>query len=99
MAFVIADVLLISPNSLIRPVSIEVDEAGTISQIHEGHDPPKGSKVIFDGGGELKICSGFIYIHTHGANGIVIKASSTSLTYINIFFSSSHEARLKVANV
>lgn len=69
MASVISDVLLVSPNSLIRPVSLEIDERGTIAQIHEGHDPPRGSRVIFDGGGEIYLCAGFIDIHTHGANG------------------------------
>lgn len=69
MSAVIADVLLVSPNQLIRPVSIEIDDDGKIAQIHEGHQPPKGSRVIFDGGGDLYICAGFIDIHTHGANG------------------------------
>lgn len=66
---IIADVLLVSPNALIRPVCLEVGENGTIAAIHEGHDPPGGSKVVFDGGGEIYLCAGFIDIHTHGANG------------------------------
>ncbi|MEM9016354.1 MAG: N-acetylglucosamine-6-phosphate deacetylase [Verrucomicrobiota bacterium] len=69
MPSVIADVLLLSPNALIRPVSIELLEDGTFGQIFEGHDPPSGSEVIFDGGGEVYACAGFIDIHTHGANG------------------------------
>ncbi len=69
MSKVIADVLLVSPNSLIRPVSIEFDDGGCIQQIHEGHTPPKGSSIILDGGGELYLFAGFIDIHTHGANG------------------------------
>lgn len=69
MARVIADVLLVAPKSLIRPVCIELGEDGTIAQIHEGHDPPSGSEVVFDGAGDLYVCAGFIDIHTHGANG------------------------------
>ncbi len=69
MPTVIADVLLVSPRSLIRPVSIEIDDIGFIQQIHEGHTPPNGSNVILDGGGELFLFAGFIDIHTHGANG------------------------------
>jgi N-acetylglucosamine-6-phosphate deacetylase len=69
MPSTIADVLLISPNDLIRPVSIEMGDDGRIGQIHEGHHPPAGSKVIFDGGGEVYLTAGFIDIHTHGARG------------------------------
>lgn len=69
MAKVIADVLLVSPNTHIRPVSLEIDDEGEIAQIHEGHSPPEGSNVIFDGGGEVQAMAGFIDIHTHGANG------------------------------
>jgi len=70
MSKVIADVVLVSPNSLIRPVCLEIDEAGTIALIHEGHDPPPGTKhVVFDGGGEVQLFAGFVDIHTHGANG------------------------------
>ena len=53
MSKVIADVLLVSPKSLIRPVSVVIDDEGRIQQIHEGHDPPAGSDVVMDGGGEL----------------------------------------------
>ena len=70
MSSTIADVLLVSPNDLIRPVSIEMGDDGHIGQIHEGHDPPAGSKVIFDGGGEVYVTAGFIDIHTHGAKGV-----------------------------
>lgn len=76
MATVIADVLLVSPNSLIRPVCVEIADNGTIAQIHEGHDPPPGSQVIFDGGGEIQLCAGFIDIHTHGANGFDLSAAT-----------------------
>ncbi|NLT72037.1 MAG: N-acetylglucosamine-6-phosphate deacetylase, partial [Verrucomicrobiaceae bacterium] len=69
MSSIIADVLLLSPNDLIRPVSIEMGDDGHIGQIHEGHHPPAGSKVIFDGGGEVYVTAGFIDIHTHGAKG------------------------------
>lgn len=69
MRSVIADVLLLSPNTLIRPVCLELAEDGTIAEVHEGHDPPRGSDVIFDGGGEIYLSAGFIDIHTHGANG------------------------------
>lgn len=69
MARVINDVLLVSPNAHIRPVSIELGDDNCIEQIYEGHDPPKGSEVIFDGGGEVQVMPGFIDIHTHGANG------------------------------
>lgn len=69
MSSVISDVLLVSPNQLIRPVSLEISEDGKIAQIHEGHQPPKGSRVIFDGAGEIYVSAGFIDIHTHGANG------------------------------
>ena len=69
MSSVIADVLLVSPNDLIRPVSIEMGDDGRISQIHSGHTPPAGSEVIFDGGGEVYVTAGFIDIHTHGAMG------------------------------
>jgi len=69
MARVINDVLLVSPNEHIRPVSIALGEDNCIEQIHEGHDPPTGSKVIFDGGGEVHVMAGFIDIHTHGASG------------------------------
>lgn len=76
MSTVIADVLLVSPNSLVRPVSIEIDDEGRIAQIHEGHDPPPGSEVIFDGGGEIHACAGFIDIHTHGANGFDLSVAT-----------------------
>lgn len=66
---ILADVLLVSPNAHIRPVCLEIGENGTIAAIHEGHDPPAGSRVVFDGGGETYLCAGFIDIHTHGANG------------------------------
>ncbi|MAS94322.1 MAG: N-acetylglucosamine-6-phosphate deacetylase [Verrucomicrobiales bacterium] len=69
MPRIIADVVLTTPGSLIRPVCLEVGEGGLISQIHEGHTPPAGSEVIFDGGGEIRALPGFIDIHTHGANG------------------------------
>lgn len=69
MPSVIADVLLVTPNSLVRPVCIEIDDEGGIGQIHEGHDPPPGSNVVFDGAGDLYVTAGFIDIHTHGANG------------------------------
>lgn len=69
MPATIADVLLVSPNNLIRSVSIEMGDDGHIGQIHEGHNPPAGSNVIFDGGGEVYVTAGFIDIHTHGANG------------------------------
>ena len=69
MSSVIADVLLVSPNDLIRPVSIEMGDDGRIAQIHSGHTPPAGSEVIFDGGGEVYVTAGFIDIHTHGAMG------------------------------
>lgn len=76
MSSVIADVLLVSPNSLIRPVCLEIDDSGHISQIFEGHDPPAGSKVVFDGSGEIYLCAGFIDIHTHGANGFDLTAAT-----------------------
>lgn len=69
MPKVIADVILVSPNSLIRPVSLEINDEGRIHQIHEGHGPPSGSEVVLDGGGVLYLFAGFIDIHTHGANG------------------------------
>lgn len=69
MNSVIADVLLVSPNDLVRPVSIEMGDNGLIGQIHDGHTPPAGSRVIFDGGGEVYATAGFIDIHTHGARG------------------------------
>ena len=69
MPKVIADVILVSSKSLIRPVSLEINDEGRIHQIHEGHDPPSGSEVVMDGGGELYLFAGFIDIHTHGANG------------------------------
>ena len=69
MPSVIADVLLVSPNSLIRPVCVEIDDTGKIGQVFEGHDPPAGSHVIFDGAGDTYLTAGFIDIHTHGANG------------------------------
>ena len=65
MTSVIADVLLVSPNDLIRPVSIELTESGLIGQVNEGHTPHHGSRVIFDGGGEVYLTAGFIDIHTH----------------------------------
>lgn len=70
MPAIIADVLLVSPNDLIRPVSIEMGDDGHIGQIHEGRTPPSGSRVIFDGGGEVYVTAGFIDIHTHGARGV-----------------------------
>lgn len=76
MARVIADVLLVAPKSLIRPVCIELGEDGTIAQIHEGHDPPSGSEVVFDGAGDLYVCAGFIDIHTHGANGFDLSVAT-----------------------
>ena len=69
MGSVIADVLLVSPRALVRPVCVEIAEDGTIAELHEGHDPPAGSRVIFDGAGEVYLTAGFIDIHTHGANG------------------------------
>lgn len=69
MSRVIADVLLVTPNDYIRPVSVELGEDGLIAAIHEGHRPPEGSQVIFDGGGEVYLAAGFIDIHTHGAKG------------------------------
>lgn len=65
----IADVLLVSPNDYIRPVSIEVSAEGRIAAVHEGHQPPDGLEVVFDGGGEVYATAGFIDIHTHGAKG------------------------------
>lgn len=76
MSKVISDVLLVSPNSLIRPVSIEIGDDGLITQIHEGHDPPAGSNVILDGGGEIHAFAGFIDIHTHGANGFDLSVAT-----------------------
>lgn len=76
MPIVIADVLLLSPNSLIRPVCVEIDEKGKIGQLLEGHDPPPGSQVIFDGAGEVYLTAGFIDIHTHGANGYDLSDAS-----------------------
>jgi len=70
MARVIADVLLVSPGSMIRPVSLSIGEEGRIEEIHEGRVPPPGSEVVFDGGGELYLTAGFIDIHTHGARGV-----------------------------
>ncbi len=69
MPQVIADVLLVSPNDYIRPVSVELGEDGAIAAIHEGHHPPDRSEVVFDGGGEVYLTAGFIDIHTHGAKG------------------------------
>ncbi len=76
MSTVISDVLLVSPNSHIRPVSIEIGDDGLIAQIHEGHDPPPGSDVILDGGGEIHVFAGFIDIHTHGANGFDLSVAT-----------------------
>ncbi len=76
MPSVIADVLLVSPNSLIRPVCVEIDDAGKIGQVFEGHDPPPGSHVIFDGAGDTYLTAGFIDIHTHGANGFDLSDAS-----------------------
>lgn len=69
MPRIIADVLLLSPNDYIRPVSIELAADGLIAAIHEGHSPPEGNEVVFDGGGEVYATAGFIDIHTHGARG------------------------------
>ena len=69
MPRLIADVLLVAPNDYIRPVSIELGDDGKIARIHEGHQPPDGVPVIFDGGGEVYATAGFIDIHTHGAKG------------------------------
>lgn len=69
MSRTITDVLLASPNTHIRPVSIEISEEGKIAKIHEGRLPSEHSEVIFDGGGEIYVMAGFIDIHTHGANG------------------------------
>jgi len=69
MPRLIADVLLVAPNDYIRPVSIELGDDGKIARIHEGHQPPDGVQVIFDGGGEVYATAGFIDIHTHGAKG------------------------------
>lgn len=69
MPRILADVLLVSPNDYIRPVSIELGDDGNIARIHEGHQPPDGVPVIFDGGGEVYATAGFIDIHTHGAKG------------------------------
>jgi hypothetical protein len=49
MPRLIADVLLVAPNDYIRPVSIELGDDGKIARIHEGHQPPDGVPVIFDG--------------------------------------------------
>lgn len=76
MPSVIADVLLVSPNSLIRPVCVEIDDEGKIGQVFEGHDPPAGSRVIFDGAGDTYLSAGFIDIHTHGANGFDLSDAS-----------------------
>lgn len=65
----IADVLLVSPNDYIRPVSIEISEDRCIAAVHDGHRPPDGVEVVFDGGGEIYATAGFIDIHTHGAKG------------------------------
>lgn len=69
MPRIIADVLLVAPNDYIRPVSIELGDDGNIARIHEGHQPPDGVPVIFDGAGEVYATAGFIDIHTHGAMG------------------------------
>lgn len=69
MSRVLADVLLVSPNDYIRPVSVELGDDGLIAAIHEGHRPPEGAEVVFDGGGEVYLAAGFIDIHTHGAKG------------------------------
>lgn len=69
MSRTLADVLLVTPNDYIRPVSLELGDDGRISRIHDGHRPPDGLDVIFDGGGEVYLTAGFIDIHTHGANG------------------------------
>ncbi len=69
MPRVITDVLLVSPNDYIRPVSLELGDDGNIARLHEGHRPPEGCEVIFDGGGEVYLTAGFIDIHTHGARG------------------------------
>jgi N-acetylglucosamine-6-phosphate deacetylase len=69
MARIIADVMLVSPGTHIRPVCIALGDDGLIETIHEGHHPPAGASVQFDGGGEVRVMPGFIDIHTHGANG------------------------------
>ncbi len=69
MPRLLADVLLVSPNDYIRPVSVELGDDGLIAAIHEGHRPPDGSEIVFDGGGEVYLTAGFIDIHTHGAKG------------------------------
>lgn len=69
MPRLLADVLLVSPNDYIRPVSVELNDDGLIGRIHEGHRPPDGGEVVFDGGGEVYLTAGFIDIHTHGARG------------------------------
>ena len=63
----IADVLLVSPNDYIRPVSIELGEDGRFAAIHEGHRPPDGIEVIFDGGGEIYATAGLTHL-THYCN-------------------------------
>ncbi len=111
MSKVIADVLLVSPKSLIRPVSVVIDDEGRIQQIHEGHEPPAGSDVIMDGGGELYLFAGFIDIHTHGANGADLslgtfeavasiaeaKLSEGVTTFLPTTWTSSPEETLKMA--
>jgi len=69
MPRVISDVLLLSPNDYIRPVSVELGDDGRIAAVHEGRVPPEDGEVIFDGGGEVYVTAGFIDIHTHGARG------------------------------
>jgi N-acetylglucosamine-6-phosphate deacetylase len=72
----IADVLLVSPNDYIRPVSIVIGGDGAIVAVHEGHRPPDGVEVVFDGGGEVYATAGFIDIHTHGAMGFDLSYAS-----------------------
>ncbi len=69
MSRTITNVLLVTPHSDIRPVSVEISDNGLIQRIHEGTQLSSGTEVILDGGGELRIMAGFIDIHTHGANG------------------------------
>lgn len=69
MSRTITNVLLVTPDSDIRPVSVEISDNGLIQRIHEGTQLSSGTEVILDGGGELRIMAGFIDIHTHGANG------------------------------
>lgn len=70
MSKLIANVQRVTPGEEIRPVSLEIDDAGRIAAIHEAGTRPEGAEILFDGQGELLAFAGFIDIHTHGANGV-----------------------------